>query len=88
MSPLQVLDWLTIDGLSLIESLLLYLGIGVMLYLTYLQFRSIRRRRRHHRHRARKLARAAARTRSSAPLAHFRTMPSADSHLNVPRPRR
>jgi hypothetical protein len=47
---------LTIDGMSLLESLLLYGGVGLMLYLCYLQFRSVKRRRRHRRHRARRRA--------------------------------
>jgi hypothetical protein len=54
------MDWLTIDGLSTIETLLIYCGVGVVLYLCYLQFVSVKRRRRHRRHRARKRAHEAA----------------------------
>lgn len=50
-----------IDGLTTIETMLLYAGVGVIFYLCYLQYRSIRRRRRHRRHQARKRAHEEAR---------------------------
>ena len=61
-----MLDWLTIEGLSTLESLLLYAGVGTIFYLCFLQYRSVRRRRRHRRHRARKREHEAAERAHSA----------------------
>ena len=63
----DLLNLLTINGLSLIESLLIFGGVGVMFYLCYLQFRSMKRRRRHRRHRERKRALETAERTRSAP---------------------